>query len=282
MLITEENVERYRLSYLKYLSDMGEADLPLLYDEIKAVTKAFADSDRRFNGDTASFSMKKDKGLVPELTLEKEIIRVQSVPKTLLAIDDERPKKELLSEYFEGMKACLKCRLGETRTNLVFGTGNPESQIMFVGEGPGEEEDKQGIPFVGKSGHLLDKIFAAMGLTRDDLYIGNIVKCRPPSNRDPRDDEMEICFPNLHYQISVVRPKAIVALGRIAAKGLLGLKEPMNVMREGEHFYCGIRVFPTYHPSALLRNSAYKKPTWEDIQKVMAFCDIPLPTGKKE
>jgi DNA polymerase len=163
---------------------------------------------------------------------------------------------------------CTRCRLGATRQHFVFGAGNPNAGIMFVGEAPGAEEDRQGQPFVGASGQLLTKIIEAMGLRREDVFICNILKCRPPQNRDPQPDEIEHCEPYLKRQIELVQPRVICTLGRFAAQTLLRSSESMGRLRGKLHRYEGIPLVATYHPAALLRNPQWKRPTWEDIKLV--------------
>jgi DNA polymerase len=174
-----------------------------------------------------------------------------------------------LDEHFQAVCDCTKCPLGKTRTKFVYGVGNPNADIMFIGEAPGKKEDLQGEPFVGRAGKLLDQILAAMGLTRQDVYIGNILKCRPPENRDPQPDEMKECMPYLKEQIRLIKPKFICALGRIAAHGLLDTTTPLGKLRGQWHRFEGIPLIVTYHPAALLRFQQYKRPTWEDMQTLM-------------
>ncbi len=164
--------------------------------------------------------------------------------------------------------ACTACRLSEGRKSVVFGTGNPVAELMFIGEGPGAAEDRQGIPFVGPAGGLLTRIIEAIDMKREDVYIANVVKCRPPRNRDPQPDEVAACRSYLERQIGLVRPRVIVALGRVAAQTLLGLDDPLGRMRGSWHSVYGIPTRVTYHPAALLRNASYKRPTWEDLQIV--------------
>ena len=164
---------------------------------------------------------------------------------------------------------CTRCHLHLTRRNLVFGEGNPRARLVFIGEAPGEEEDRQGRPFVGRAGQLLTKIIQAMGLRREDVYICNILKCRPPQNRNPRPDEMQTCEPFLIRQVEAIRPKAICALGSFAAKRLLGTDVPITVLRGKFHELRGVQVMPTYHPAYLLRNPDAKKHVWEDVQLIM-------------
>jgi uracil-DNA glycosylase family 4 len=166
------------------------------------------------------------------------------------------------------VSACTRCRLAEGRTKAVFGSGNPAAELMFVGEGPGADEDRQGLPFVGAAGELLTRIIQAIEMTRDEVYIANVVKCRPPGNRDPQPDEVAACRGYLEKQIALVRPRVLVALGRVAAQTLLGNDAPIGRLR-GQWFKVqGIPTMVTYHPAALLRNPALKRPTWEDMQQV--------------
>jgi uracil-DNA glycosylase family 4 len=168
---------------------------------------------------------------------------------------------------------CLKCPLGETRTKFVFGVGNPNADIMFIGEAPGADEDRLGEPFVGRAGQLFNKILDAIAIKREDVYICNILKCRPPNNRDPLPTEMETCTPYLYKQIDLVKPKFIVCLGRISAQWLLQTKDSLTVMREKVHELRGARLLVTYHPAALLRNESWKRPTWEDMKKLKKMHD---------
>ncbi len=166
---------------------------------------------------------------------------------------------------------CRRCKLHEGRRHVVFGTGSPTARLMFVGEGPGADEDRLGEPFVGKAGQLLDRIIErAMGLTRAEVYIANIVKCRPPGNRDPEPDEVEACEPFLQEQIRVVAPEIVVALGRVAAVTLLKTDTSLARLRGRWHVYEGIPLRATYHPAYLLRREEMKRNAWEDVQAVMA------------
>ena len=171
--------------------------------------------------------------------------------------------------------ACRKCALGGKRQNAVFGTGSPEADLVFVGEAPGAEEDRQGLPFVGRAGELLTKIIEAMGLTREQVYIANILKCRPPNNRDPDPQEILNCSPYLWRQLEVLRPRVICALGGFAARTLLETDLGISRLRGRFHDLRGYRVMPTYHPAYLLRNPAAKRAVWEDVQKIMAELGLP-------
>ena len=166
---------------------------------------------------------------------------------------------------------CMRCPLAPGRNTLVFGEGNPEARLMFIGEGPGFHEDKQGRPFVGPAGQLLDKMIAAMGYQRSEVYIANVVKCRPPDNRDPTQEERYACRPFLVGQIQAIQPEVIVTLGKVASQTVLETDARISRLRGRwtEYPRLGIPVMPTYHPAALLRNAHLKRPVWEDLQKVM-------------
>lgn len=164
---------------------------------------------------------------------------------------------------------CKRCKLCKTRRNIVFGAGNPDAELMFVGEGPGADEDEQGLPFVGRAGQLLTKIIEAMKLTRNDVYIANCVKCRPPNNRNPEPDELETCMPFLMKQIEAVDPRIIVCLGGVAAKDMLRTDVPISKLRGKLVEWNGRKLMPTFHPAFLLRNPEMKRPVWEDMQAVM-------------
>lgn len=173
-----------------------------------------------------------------------------------------------LTEYEQQIHQCQRCPLGATRTKFVFGVGDSTAELMFVGEAPGYHEDQQGVPFVGRAGKLLDKILAAIDLTRDQVFIGNVLKCRPPDNRDPRVDEIDECEPYLVQQIKLVEPKVIIALGRVAGNTLLKTNSALRDLRGKTWNYHGTDLIVTYHPAALLRNQKLKYPAWEDFQKV--------------
>ena len=178
----------------------------------------------------------------------------------------------------EFIGVCTRCKLAPGRTNLVFGVGNPNAELMFVGEAPGADEDLQGEPFVGRAGQLLtDIIERGMGIPRHDVYICNVIKCRPPENRNPEPDEVTTCEPFLFRQIDLVRPKAIVGLGTFAVQALLKVKTPISKLRGIWHEVRAIKMMPTFHPAYLLRNPADKRLVWADIQEVMRFLGQPIP-----
>lgn len=179
-----------------------------------------------------------------------------------------------LHDFREEIQTCDQCSLNEMRQNFVFGVGDPKANLLLVGEAPGAEEDKLGEPFVGRAGKLLDKILTAINRSRDkDVFICNVLKCRPPNNRDPLPSEVEVCEPFLIHQINLINPKLIVALGRVAGKTLLKVEEPLKSMRGKLHDYHGTPLIVTYHPAALLRNSGFKRPTWEDFQWIQSILE---------
>src|SRR5437588_9519819 len=193
---------------------------------------------------------------------------------SLPAIQD---KPAALKIIREDIGDCTRCRLHKGRTNLVFGVGNVNAEIMFVGEGPGADEDAQGEPFVGRAGQLLNNMISAMGIKREDVYIANVVKCRPPGNRTPENDECDTCSPFLLRQIEVIRPKVIVALGAVAAKNLLAINDSLGNLRGRWYDFKGSRLLVTYHPAYLLRDPRQKKETWKDLQIVMKYLGLTPP-----
>jgi uracil-DNA glycosylase family 4 len=181
-------------------------------------------------------------------------------------VEGERPT---LDQIRRELGDCRRCKLCTGRKNIVFGVGNPRAELVFVGEGPGEQEDLQGVPFVGPAGELLTKMINAMGFNRDEVYICNVVKCRPPGNRNPEPDEIAACEPFLRSQLLALQPKVIVALGKFAAQTLLRDSTPITRMRGNWREYQGVKLMPTFHPAYLLRSPAEKKKAWEDLQQVM-------------
>ena len=187
-----------------------------------------------------------------------------------LAVHKSEPwhSAKTLAELEVAIHDCQKCRLGATRTKFVFGVGNPNAKVLVIGEAPGADEDAQGEPFVGRAGQLLNKMLAAVDFKREDVYIANILKSRPPNNRDPKPDEVEACEPYLWKQIAIIKPKLILCLGRIAGTNLLKITETLGKMRGQPYEFCGIPVIVTYHPAALLRNPDWKHGAWEDLKKL--------------
>jgi DNA polymerase len=186
-------------------------------------------------------------------------------------------KPAALKAIREDIGDCTRCRLHKGRTNLVFGVGNVNADIMFVGEGPGADEDAQGEPFVGRAGQLLNNMIAAMGIKREDVYIANVVKCRPPGNRTPEKDECDTCSPFLMRQVEVIRPKVMVALGAVAAKNLLAINDSMANLRGRWYDFRGSKLLVTYHPAYLLRDPRQKKEAWKDLQMVMKYLRLKGP-----
>jgi uracil-DNA glycosylase len=233
------------------------------------------------------------KEIIKTLTLQKEIFGdelfiskkkrntgVVKDPTTSFAEQELFPaekegwqKATSLDELEKLICNCTKCRLHEKRNKFVFGTGNPNADVLVIGEGPGAEEDKQGLPFVGRAGQLLTDMLRAIKFERDEVYIGNVVKCRPPENRTPLPDEMETCIPYLKKQCDLIKPKLILCLGLTAAKGLLKKRESLGELRKNIFDYEGAKVIVTYHPAALLRNPHWKKDCWEDLKKFRKLYD---------
>jgi uracil-DNA glycosylase family 4 len=183
----------------------------------------------------------------------------------------------------EDLGDCTRCRLHKQgRKQIVFGVGNPKAELMFIGEAPGADEDQQGEPFVGRAGQLLNNMIKAMGLQREDVYIANIIKCRPPGNRTPERDECDTCSPFLMRQISAIKPKVIVALGAVAAKTLLAINAPMSEFRGQWYDFRGTKLAVTYHPAFLLRDPRQKKEAWKDLQRVMQELGLATPTKGME
>ena len=180
---------------------------------------------------------------------------------------------ETLEKLNATICTCTKCSLGHTRKNFVFGVGNPNADLVLVGEAPGADEDEQGEPFVGRAGQLLNKILEAIHFKREEVYICNILKCRPPNNRDPQPNEIELCEPYLWKQLEIIKPKLILCLGRIAGQALLKTNSSLSQLRGKVHDYRGIKLMVTYHPAALLRNPNWKKPAWEDVQQLRKLYD---------
>lgn len=223
----------------------------------------------------------------PRTTAEASAVSPAATPKTVpapaaVSAPATGSNAEALAALRKECEQCLRCELARTRTNMVFGSGNPDAELMFVGEAPGEEEDRQGEPFVGKAGQLLTKMIEAMGLKRSEVYICNILKSRPPGNRTPLPHEIANCMPFLKRQIRTIRPRVICALGATAAKSLLGTDKPIGQLR-GRFFDFeeGVRLLPTFHPSYLLRSPWEKAKAWEDLKKVRDALKEPRGEGRK-
>jgi uracil-DNA glycosylase len=213
-------------------------------------------------------------------TVVDEVVDVRTAPVStpLPVIGD---KNAALNAIREDIGDCTRCRLSKARKNIVFGVGNIDADIMFVGEGPGADEDEQGEPFVGRAGQLLNNMITAMGIKREDVYIANVVKCRPPGNRTPERDECDTCGPFLMQQIETVNPKIIVALGAVAAKYLLGINDSMSNLRGRVYDFKDTKLAVTYHPAYLLRDPRQKAEAWKDLQMVMKHLGMKPPERTK-
>ncbi|MHC4340195.1 MAG: uracil-DNA glycosylase [Planctomycetota bacterium] len=199
--------------------------------------------------------------------------------------EEAEPSPQGPKESWEALRsealACELCSLCETRTQVVFGEGSASSELMFVGEAPGRDEDAQGRPFVGRAGQLLTRMIEAMGFAREEVYIANVLKCRPPNNRDPAPDEVEKCRPYLLRQLEHIGPKVVCALGRHALRALTGYAGSITKVRGRPMTFLDMTVFPTYHPAYLLRNPAAKADAWEDLKTILKYLGRPVPQGKK-
>jgi DNA polymerase len=211
----------------------------------------------------------------PGMAAASEVQAVAQAPSLFEAA--ERIVGDTLEQISTDLGDCTRCKLHRHRNKIVFGTGNPRAELMFVGEGPGHDEDVQGLPFVGRAGQLLTQMIEAMGLRRSDVYIANVVKCRPPENRTPEKDEVSTCMPFLLRQLGAINPKAVVCLGSVAAQALLNTNKSISRFR-GEWFdFRGARLMATYHPAYLLRNPHAKPEVWTDLKKVMAYLGLKPP-----
>ena len=198
---------------------------------------------------------------------------IETIPVTIA-----RSAVEALAAIREDLGDCTRCKLHtQGRQQIVFGVGNPTADLMFVGEAPGADEDAQGVPFVGRAGQLLTKMIEAMGLRRDEVYIANVLKCRPPGNRNPEPDEIATCEPFLFRQLASIEPKVVIALGAFAARTLLKTDVPISRLRGRVFDYRGAKLIPTFHPSFLLRSPGYKREAWEDLKKALALLGRELP-----
>lgn len=210
--------------------------------------------------------------------IEAENVKVEGYPfgtEAKAYVPEDKPAA--MEEVRASLKGCQKCRLGATRKNIVFGEGNVNARLMFVGEGPGADEDATGRPFVGRSGQLLTKMIEAMGLKRSEVFIGNIVKCRPPDNRNPFNDEAEACIGYLTRQISIIDPEYIICLGSVAVSFLLRTSAPISRLRGKWQKFGNYKVMPTFHPSYLLRSPNKKVEAWQDLQTVMGAMGLEIP-----
>ncbi len=232
-------------------------------------------------------------GFLPKnsLLMKRKAPRADKTAPHPSLVEIPAPENDSLAVISKELDGCPRCKLCKGRNTVVVGSGNPHAELMFVGEAPGEQEDLEGRPFVGRSGQLLEKMILAMGLTRDQVFITNVVKCRPPENRNPEPDEIAACSPFLFRQLAIIKPKVVVALGKFAAQTLLQTETPISQLRGQFHAYQppgfpagGAKLMPTFHPAYLLRNPPAKKDAWEDLKLVAKELGLKLPpqaTGAK-
>jgi uracil-DNA glycosylase family 4 len=254
-----------------------------------ALRRVLADRVRYYN-DLGIYDFYR-RPVTPEIAEESATRTVSALSSAMVIQEESLPKPKsqpadpasALRAIREDIGDCTRCRLHKQgRKQIVFGVGNPSAELMFIGEAPGADEDEQGEPFVGRAGQLLNNMIKAMGLRREEIYIANIIKCRPPGNRTPERDECETCSPFLMRQIEVIGPKAIVALGAIAAKTLLAINAPMTELRGRWYEFRGTKLAVTYHPAYLLRDPRQKKETWKDLQMVMKELGLKAPEKSAE
>lgn len=264
------------INYLKYYKDHNNYNI--YESDIKSSDSTLSIFDDTENNKTDYEVIKREDGQSSKIISDKKIKSVAE-SKTILPVKESVNENknivtnknwmnsESLDNFADEIKDCRKCRvLASGRKQIVFGTGNPNADVVVVGEAPGADEDEQGKPFVGRAGKLLTDILKAINFTREEIFICNILKCRPPDNRNPLPDEIENCEPYLFKQLEMIKPKLILAVGTFASQTLLRSKEPLGKLRGRFHEYKGIKMMVTYHPAALLRNPNWKKPTWEDVQ----------------
>ncbi|MCK4660234.1 MAG: uracil-DNA glycosylase [Phycisphaerae bacterium] len=255
--------------------------MPTTEDQIRQTLVQYFQTDQLLGLKEVPIRLPQPRATAPHATGMAQTTRETQ---TAAEVGGKSERLRLLDE--KQVKTCTKCALSQTRTNTVFGQGNPDARLVFVGEAPGFYEDRQGVVFVGRAGELLTRMIVAMGLTREQVYICNVLKCRPPNNRDPAPNEIAACSPYLFEQLSVIEPEVIVALGAPAAKTLLQTTQSIGRLRGQFHnFHCsGVEgvgpatpLMPTYHPAYLLRNQAQKAKVWSDLQAVMRQIGLPLP-----
>ncbi len=264
---------------LRYYEDLG---IRLFYRDRVASRAVLEDSILAIPAVTEESFLAKAKAKIasPSVTVPARVLPVVTPPAPSLFEEQSRIKDDSLPKILEDLGDCTRCKLHKGRHKLVFGDGKANAPLVFVGEGPGADEDMQGLPFVGRAGKLLTQMIEAMGLQRKDVYICNVVKCRPPENRAPEPDEVETCSPYLLRQIDTINPKVIVCLGAVAAKTLLQTTRGISQYRGEWQAWRGRKLMATYHPAYLLRNPPAKADVWKDLQKVMAELGLQLPKKK--
>jgi len=259
------NIQQMLMRALSAQMEMGLSEI--VVPSLPAVNDIASNEPLPTGADSIAEQIIENQNLTMTLKKDNDTVSQSAMPLVLEATYGS------IEDHYAAICDCQQCKLGETRNKFVYGDGNPHAGLMFIGEAPGADEDRIGKPFVGRAGQLLDRILASIELTRKDIFICNILKCRPPGNRDPQPDEMSQCFPYLREQVRLVRPKLICALGRIAAQALLSTTTPLGKLRGRWHEYEGVPLIVTYHPAALLRFQAYKKDTWEDMKTLKARYD---------
>lgn len=269
-----DDLDKLILETEKYINDLEKIYSKKLYIDSKSLVKqdeliSENDLDRVLSPDVENIAEMKSEYTKSPKTDMTEVDLFGNV----FISKEEWEYTSTLDELYSLTCECQKCALGQTRTKYVFGVGNPDADVILVGEAPGADEDIQGEPFVGRAGQLLNKILEASGFKREEVYICNILKCRPPGNRNPLPEEIEKCEPYLKLQLQIIKPKLILALGKFAAETLLKLRQPLNKMRGKIYTYNGIKTLVTFHPAALLRNPQWKRPTWEDMQQFKKLYD---------
>lgn len=256
-------------AHLAFFADLGVAGVSA---DPTWRARAVPDPVPAAAGGSPSAEVEAESGLTPAAPSVSRSVVATQVPEMADAVPAEKMLPMIRAEIGED---CTRCKLHtQGRSRIVFGVGNPNADLMFVGEAPGADEDLQGIPFVGKAGQLLTKIIEAINLTRDEVYIANVIKCRPPGNRNPEPDEVEQCEPFLFRQIDAIRPKVIVALGKFAAQSLLRTAEPISKLRGREFPFRDAILMPTFHPAYLLRNPSSKREVWEDMKRVREILSL--------
>jgi DNA polymerase len=245
-------------------------------EELNSIFNAIKDQEDLF-GEFLFEKPSTEKIDYKEIGLEVKKIKPVNETNPVISQPTEKEGKEFkvtdLASFNKLINKCVKCRLSTSRNKFVFGVGNPNATVMLIGEGPGADEDIQGEPFVGRAGKLLNDILKAINFEREEVYIANIVKCRPPGNRNPLPDEIEMCFPYLEKQIELIKPRLILCLGLIAASSVLKTKLALGKLRGNVYEYKNIQTMVTYHPAALLRNPQWKRGCWEDVQKFRKLYD---------
>jgi uracil-DNA glycosylase len=250
-------------AHMQYLRDLG------IFDFYRRSNPQFA--DEKADEDPAASSLTAQEPVIPP----RKPVPLQPIVGSFVAPES---RAEALRAIQYEIGDCTRCALSAFRNKIVFGDGDPNARLMFVGEGPGADEDAQGLPFVGRAGQLLNNMIAATGLKREQVYIANIVKCRPPQNRVPEPDEANTCSPFLFQQIDVIRPEVLVALGSTAATYLLGVKSSLSGLRGRIHACRGAKLVVTYHPAYLLRDPRQKKEAWQDLKLAMAELGLAVPS----